>query len=111
MDYKGKTQYSLAFIAPTSLEAEGDRVFKLAAEWVEKMHQSEGDKVLLQYNVAKCSTSDGNIMFVLTEVYETVAGFEDHRKQALEADYVGDLRKWASHCQVIGGAGVIIQSV
>ena len=111
MNYKGKAQYSSIIVAPPELEAEGDRVFKLHAEWMEKTHYREGDKALLQYKVAKSSDADGNIIFILTEVYETVAGNEDHSKQFHEADIFADLSKWASQCRVIGGGEVVIQSL
>ena len=112
MDYKGKAQTSYTIVAPASLEAEGDHVFKVHAEWMKKTHYREGDKALLQYTVAKSSDSDGNVLFVLTEVYETVAGIEDHREQAHGADWYSEFTKWASQCQVIGGGDdVVIQSL
>jgi hypothetical protein len=72
MNYKGKAQLSYIIIAPAELEAEGDRFFKHQAEWVEKTHHRAGDKALLQYTVSKSIDGTGNIIYVLTEVYETV---------------------------------------
>jgi hypothetical protein len=108
MNYTGKAQFSLAIASPPNLEVEGDRLFKLHAGWIEKTHYRQGEKALLQYNVAKSSLEDGNILFVLTEVYETVAGIDDHHKQAETADFIDDLRKWFSQCKVIGGANEIV---
>ena len=108
MNYKGKAQFSFTIVAPPELEAEGVRVFNLHAEWMEKTHYREGEKALLQYNVAKSTDSDGNSIFVLTEVYETVAGIEDHRKQAHEADFFADFSNWLSQCQVIGGEDEVV---
>ena len=112
MNYKGKAQFSLTIVAPAELEAEGDRFFKLHAEWMAKTHHRDGNKALLKYNVAKSMDSDGRIIFVLTEVYETVAGIDDHRRQAPQAEFFEDFRKWRSQCQVIGGEDeVVIQSL
>ena len=108
MNYIGKAQFSFTIVTPAELEVEGDRVFKLHAEWMVKTHHREGDKALLQYNVSKSSDSNGNIIFVLTEVYETAAGIEDHRKQAHEAEFFGDFRKWLNQCQVIGGEDEVV---
>jgi quinol monooxygenase YgiN len=108
MNYKGKAQFSFTIVAPPELEAEGDRIFNLHAAWMEKTHYREGEKALLQYNVAKSSDEDGNIIFVLTEVYETVAGIEDHRKQTHEADFFGDFSKWLGQCQVTGGDDEVV---
>ena len=74
MNYEGKAQFSLTVIAPPELESEGDRIFNLHAAWMEETHYREGEKALLQYTVAKRTDDDGNIIIVLTEVYETMAG-------------------------------------
>ena len=103
MNYKGKVQLLYTIIAPAELEAEGDRLFKLHAEWVEKTHYREGDKALLQYNVAKSTNEAGNVIFSLTEVYETTAGSEDHSKQFHEADFSANFYEWTGKCQVIVG--------
>jgi len=112
MNYKGKSQLSYTIIAPAELEVEGDRLFKLHAEWVENTHDREGEKALLQYNVAKSTDDAGNILFMLTEVYESIAGSEDHSKQFHEADFSADFYEWAGKCQVtIGWNQVIIHSL
>ena len=112
MNYKGKAQFSLTIVAPADLVADGDRFFKLHAEWMAKTHHRDGEKALLQYNVAKSSDSDGKIIYVLTEVYETVAGIEDHRQQAPQTEFFEDFRTWRSKCQVIGGEDEeVIQSL
>jgi hypothetical protein len=111
MNYKGKAQSWFTIVAPAESEAEGDRLFKLHAEWVEKTHHREGDKALLQYNVAKNSDSDGNIIFVLTELYETVAGLEDHSKQWQDSGIVADFAKFISQCKVTSGQATVTQSL
>ena len=60
---------------------------------MESTHYRTGEKALLSYNVSKAkelsdpgdfnSTPTGNTYFILTEIYETMAGVHDHRKQPL----------------------------
>ena len=56
---------------------------------MEKTHHKGGEKALLLYNLSKGpemveEKSTGNPIFVLTEVYETEAGIDDHFAQAGE---------------------------
>jgi hypothetical protein len=108
MIYTGKAQFSLIIIAPAELEAEGDRMFSLHAAWMEETHYREGEKALLQYTVAKRSDDDGNIIFVLTEVYETMAGVEDHYEQFSHCEWRDDWQKFTGQCQVTYGGGASI---
>ncbi len=103
----GKTQIALSFTATAEQVAEGDRLFKSHAAWMEKTHHKDGELALLRYNVAKgpelakaldpSSKPTGNITFLLTEVYESPAGVADHWKQA-QASWkeFGAFVKWAS---------------
>ena len=100
MIYTGKAQFALIIDSPAELEAEGDRIFNMHAAWMEKTHYREGEKALLQYNVAKSPGNDGNVIFVLTEVYETVAGIEDHIEQAQGDEHHDALIKWMDQCNV-----------
>jgi quinol monooxygenase YgiN len=111
VNYTGKTRFSLAIVAPAELEAEGDRILKRHAEWVAKTHHREGEKALLQYDVAKGENDDGSITYLLTEVYESAAGVQDHNEQAANWDTIGDLMAWLRQCQVIGGGSSIIHSL
>ena len=103
----------LALVAgPSELEAEGDRIFKSHAEWMERTHYREGEKALLQYNVSKRPDDNGNIIFALTEVYETVAGIEGHHELGSQWETVGDWVKWLEQCQVTAVEGAeILQSL
>lgn len=77
---------------------------------MEQSHYREGDKALLRYNIVKgpelsnpldpSSEPTGNTNFVLTEVYESQAGVEDHWKQGAESwqDFPA-LGAWASKCK------------
>jgi len=109
VNYTGKAQLSLIIVAPAELEAEGDRIFKNYAEWMVRTHFREGEKALLQYNVAKRADDEGNILFTLTEVYETVAGIESHHELGAKWESVGDWLKWLEQCQVtaVEGAPII----
>ena len=58
-------------------------------KWMQETHYREGDKALhfLYWSSApeiKDGEETGNITFVLTEVYETTAGVDDHFQQAQE---------------------------
>ncbi len=108
MNYTGKAQFSLTVVAPPELESEGDRIFNLHAAWMKETHYREGEKALLQYTVAKRTDDDGNIIIVLTEVYETMAGVEDHYKQAGDWQWIGDWRTFMDQCQVTYGGGASI---
>ena len=78
MKYNGNVQLTLVMIATPELEAEGDRLWKSHAAMMEKTHYREGEKALLQYIISKGTDDDGNIRYVLTEVYKTPAGLKDH---------------------------------
>lgn len=100
MIYTGKVQLSMIIDSPAELEAEGDRIFNMHAAWMEKTHYREGEKALLQYNVAKSPGDNGNVIFVLTEVYESVAGVDDHIEQAHADDHFEAFSKWRAQCKV-----------
>ena len=100
MIYTGKAQPTIVINSPAELEAEGDRIFKQPTAWMEISHYREGDKALLQYNVAKCPGVDGNVIFVLTEVYEAVARIDDHIEQAQGVEHHNPFVKWMDQCKV-----------
>ena len=100
MNLNGKVQLTMIFVATPELEAEGDRITKSHARWMEKTHYREGEKALLQYTVGKGTDDDGNIHFVITEVYESEAGLNDHGEQgrANWKDF-NDYVKWSDKCE------------
>ena len=76
-----------------------------------RTHHRDGDKALLLYNIVKgpelenqldpSSGPSGNTTYVLTEVYETQAGVDDHWKQAAESwEDMGAVGEWSSKCNV-----------
>jgi hypothetical protein len=111
MTYHGKTQLTIMIIAPPDQVAEGDRLFKSHASWMEATHYRSGEKALLSYNVSKgaelsnpgdlSSAPTGNTYFVLSEIYESNAGVVDHIKQANEnwEDHSAFL-EWFEKCKV-----------
>ena len=112
MSRKGKIQLAFIIVPPPDQVAEGDRLFKTHAPWLESTHQRSGDKALLSYNVSKAqelsnpmdpsSAPTGDTCFVLTEVYETEAGVTDHFKQAGESwqDFP-TFGQWLAKCKVM----------
>ena len=68
-------------------------------------HFREGEKALLQYNVSKRSDDDGNIIFALTEVYETEAGIKRHHELGAKWEAVDDWVSWLGRCTVTAVEG------
>ncbi len=91
MSYKGKTQLTFIIVAPPDQVAEGDRIFRNHAAWMQKTHHRTGEKALLQYTVSKApepknpmdpsAGTTGNTCFILNEYYESEAGVADHLEQ------------------------------
>jgi hypothetical protein len=91
--------------------AEGDRIFRSHAPWMEATHHRTGAKALLTYNVSKGpelsnpmdlnSAPTGNTYFVLTEIYETEAGVADHFQQTTASwkDFPA-IVQWMEKCKV-----------
>jgi hypothetical protein len=100
MIYDGKVQVTMVFIAPADLESEGDRIWDSHAEWMKKTHYREGDKALLQYTVAKGADEEGNVHFIVTEIYKSAAGHKDHKEQAGQTwvDFE-DWKNWVDQCK------------
>src|SRR5213593_1142138 len=67
------------FTAGPEQVAEGDRIFKSHAAWMARTHHRERENAM-----DPSSKPTGNTIFVLTEVYESQAGMDDHWKQASE---------------------------
>lgn len=114
-DYTGKAQFFVAFRCPAEHEAEGDRVFAQHAAWMERTHPKDGDEALLQYTVSKNHDDDGNVQYLLAEVYETTAGVENHSRLAHEDEEDSgfqSLLAFADKCETIGwGAADLVHSL
>lgn len=113
MAHHRKIQLTYVIVAHPEDVAEGDRLFRTHAPWMEATHQRTGEKALLSYDVSKApelsnpfdpsSAPTGNTCFILSEVYETGAGVTDHFAQALASwkDFPA-LGEWLQKCKVTG---------
>jgi hypothetical protein len=123
MAHHGKTQLTFVIVSPPELAADGERLFKSHAPWMEATHHRDGTKALLSYSVSKgpelsnpmdpSSAPTGNVCFVLTEVYETPAGVADHFEKAQSGwqDFP-EVVAWMGRCSVTGiPAAPIINSL
>ena len=116
-NFTGKAQFFLALKCAAEHEAEGDRFFARHAEWMERTHPKEGDKALLQYTVSKRLDGEGNLLYLLAEVYETAAGVENHSRLAHEDEensgqIVPSLRALLEKRETIGfGASDVVHSL
>ena len=111
MSQLGKIQLTFFIVAPADQVAEGDRIFKSHAPWLEKTHYRTGEKALLEYTVSKApelnnpldpnSGTTGNTCFILNEYYESNAGVADHFEQAQSGwEDFSALVEWMGKCEV-----------
>ena len=110
MKYNGNVQLTMVMIATPELEAEGDRLWKSHAAMMEKTHYREGEKALLQYIISKGTDDDGNIRYVLTEVYKTPAGLKDHSERGDWKDWE-IAKKWLDQCEISSNVVNVIDSL
>lgn len=92
MSQRGKIQFLVLFSAAPEHVDEGKRIFESHARWMEKTHHREGEKALLRYNLSTAPESEnpmdpnaaptGRTSFILSEVYESETGLQDHWQQA-----------------------------
>ena len=111
MNFNGNRQLTMVFIAKPEIEAEGDHIWKSHAEWIKETHYREGDKALLQYTVSKGSDDEGNIHFVITEIYQTPEGHKDHKERAPEWKDFKNWKKWVDKCERSFNVGTVISSL
>ena len=87
--YEGKTQLTRMWVYKAEYAQKMEENIAVHTKWMQETHYKEGDKALhfLNWSSApkiKDEAETGNITFVLTEVYETKAGVDDHFQQAQE---------------------------
>jgi hypothetical protein len=90
--HKGKSQLLITFVATPDKGAEVDRLVASHRAWMAETHHQQGPKALLGYEFSKgpelknpldpTSAPTGNTRYVLSEIYESPAGIEDHWQQA-----------------------------
>jgi len=91
----GKTQLLITWVASPDKVSEMDRLVESHGSWMAKAHDRDGSNALLSYDIAKgpelenpldpSSKSTGNTRYVLSEVYESPAGIENHWRQSQES--------------------------
>jgi len=92
MAKKGKTQLLITWVASPDKVAEMDRLVESHGSWMAKTHHREGSNALLSYDLSKgpelqnpldpSSKNTGNTRYVLSEVYDSPAGIENHWREA-----------------------------
>tara|TARA_Y100001934_G_scaffold266652_1_gene346370 strand:- start:1627 stop:2028 length:402 start_codon:yes stop_codon:yes gene_type:complete len=102
--YKGKTQLTRIWKIKSQDVEKMKENANAHSNWMKETHHKTGDKTLHFLNWAmEYETNDGkktgNIIFVLTEVYETESGVDDHIKQAQDSNF-----SFIPHPEVLGNA-------
>jgi len=119
MSHAGKLQFLIVVSASSDQAAEGDRLVQSHADWMSKTHYRDGNKALLSYNASKApemenpmdpnSKPSGNTVFIISEIYESPEGLQDHWQQA-QASWTdfGAMLNWLGACKVtmVNGAGI-----
>ena len=92
MAHKGKSHLLITFVVTPDKVAEVDRLVTSHGSWMAEGHQRQGPKALLSYHFSKgpelknpldpSSAPTGNTRYVLSEIYDSPAGIEDHWQQA-----------------------------
>ena len=95
MAKKGKSQLLITWVASPDKVSEIDRLVESHGSWMAKTHDRDGPNALLSYDIAKgpelenpldpSSKSTVNTRYVLSEVYESPAGIDNHWRQAQES--------------------------
>jgi hypothetical protein len=110
MSQSGKIQLVIVITADEEQSAEGHRIFNSHVGWMGSTHHRSGSKALLNYNVSWApelsnpmdpqSAATGNTNFILSEVYESMEGVEDHFNQAQESwDEFPAFVAWVGACK------------
>ena len=95
MAKKGKTQLLITWVASPDKVSEMDRLVESHGSFMAKTHHRDGSNALLSYDLSKgpelenpldpSSKATGNTRYVLSEVYESPAGIENHWRQSQES--------------------------
>jgi len=122
MANKDKTQLIITWVVSPDQVSEMDRLAQSHGSFMSKSHDREGSNALLSYDLSKgpelenpldpSSKSTGNTRYVLSEVYDSSAGIENHWRLSQESwsDF-GAMVKLVGSChpQTLH-AGTIVQS-
>lgn len=109
-DTMGKVKLTFTIVAPASLSQEGKSLFLSHAKWMKTTHHRTGNKALLSYDVSEMkeltnptdlkSKPTGNVIYVLSEIYESEAGVEDHFAQTPSWQDWPAFDQWLKKCKV-----------
>jgi len=123
MAKKDKTQLIITWVVSPDQVSEMDRLAESHGSFMSKSHDREGSNALLSYDLSKgpelenpldpSSKSTGNTRYVLSEVYDSPAGIENHWRVSQESwsdfgamvEMVGSCNPQTLH------SGVIVQSL
>ena len=123
MAKKDKTQLIITWVCSPDQVSEMDRLAESHGSFMSKSHDREGSNALLSYDLSKgpelenpldpSSKSTGNTRYVLSEVYDSPAGIENHWRVSQESwsdfgamvEMVGKCNPQTLH------SGVIVQSL
>ena len=88
MANKGKTQLLITFVATPEKVSEVDRLVESHGSYMAKTHDRDGSHALVSYDLSKgpelenpldpSSKSTGSTRYVISEVYTSPAGIENH---------------------------------
>lgn len=109
-DTMGKVKLTFTIVAPDSLSQEGKKLFLSHAQWMKATHHHTGNKALLSYDVSEMkeltnptdlkSKPTGNVIYVLSEIYESEAGVEDHFARTPSWKDWPAFDQWLKKCNV-----------
>ncbi len=95
MAKKGKTQLLITWVASPDKVPEMDRLVESHGSFMAKTHDRDGSNALRSYDLSKgpelenpldpSSKSTGNTRYVLSEVYDSPAGTENHWRLSQES--------------------------
>ena len=95
MANKGKTQLLITWVATPDKVSEMDRLVESHGSFMAKTHDRDGSYALVSYDLSKgpelenpldpSSKGTGNTRYVLSEIYTSPAGIENHWRQSQES--------------------------
>ena len=120
MSNKDKIMIAMQVIAGAEEVEEAKALFASHAEFMKATHHREGELKLISYDVSHTPefldplspnpTPSGNTIFLMVEVYETMAGVEDHWRLGMQqwAD-IGQMMNFMEKCKVtiFHGANIV----
>lgn len=91
MSNAGRIQHTLVIVVPPEHVEEGRRIFASHAAWMRQTHAHKGAGALLSYDVSEGrdlanpldpDSATGDTCFVVSEVYQSESGVDDHLSRA-----------------------------